>query len=297
MIYNIKKFLNIGKLVGNTPLINYKDNIYCKFECYNPTGSIKDRVVYHIFNKAIQNNSLSNIKNIIEASSGNTGISTAFFSSLLNIPCKIIMPSDMSEERKKYIKLFGAELIEVEPGNFSGAIELRNKLCNNKCNFNVNQFHNKLNIECHYETTGKEIVEQFKKLNKKPDILITGTGTGGTLMGVSKRLKEINPNLIVVVVEPDESPVMSGGKPGLHKIQGIGDGSKFLADMNIIDDIVRIKSNNAIEKMKELHKEGYFVGISSAANILTSEKISNKYPKHNIITFMCDRGDRYLSMI
>lgn len=286
------------KLVGNTPLVNYKKHIYAKFEAYNPSGSIKDRIVFYIFKKAIETGLIDLDKStIVEASSGNTGISTAFVSSILNLPCKIIMPSDMSKERKDYIKHFGAELIEVEEGNFNAAIELRNQLSNKNKWFNVNQFNNPLNIECHYETTGKEIINQMMEYGEIPDVLITGAGTGGTIMGVSKKLREINPNLYVIIIEPAESPVMSGGKAGLHKIQGIGDGSKFLVNMNIVDEIILVKSNDAINKMKELHKEGYFVGISAAANILTAERYAIKNPNKNIITFMCDRGDRYLSMI
>ena len=204
------------------------------------------------------------------------------------------MPCDMSDERKKYIKMFGSELIEVSEGNFTRAIELRNNLAIENNWFNVNQFHNQLNIDCHYNTTGQEILDQLYP--KIPDILISGSGTGGTIMGVSKKLKEINPNLKVIIIEPDESPVMSGGKPGLHKIQGIGDGSRFLVDLNVVDRIIRIKSNDAINKMKNLHKNGYFIGISAAANLIASEIVSKEYPDEIIVTFMCDRGDRYMSM-
>jgi len=292
----MENFNECMKLVGNTPLVNYKNNIFTKFECYNPTGSIKDRIVFYIFQMAIQNNMIDFEKtNVIEASSGNTGISVAFVSSLLNLPCKIIMPCDMSEERKKYIKMFGSDLIEVDEGDFMGAIKLRDTMAEQNGWFNVNQFKNQLNIDCHYNTTGTEIIEQLHPLI--PDILISGTGTGGTIMGVSKKLREINPDLQVIVIEPDESPVMSGGKPGLHKIQGIGDGSRFLVDLNIVDRIIRIKSNDAIEKMKQLHKNGYFIGVSAAANILAAEKVSLENPNKNIVTFMCDRGDRYISMI
>lgn len=291
---------SIYKLVGNTPLVEYKKNIYAKFEAYNPSGSIKDRPVFYIIKNAIKNNTLKPNQTIVEASSGNTGISVSFISSLLGHPCKIIMPCDMSEERKKYIKLFGAELIEVSAGNFKEAIKLRDELATKNDWFNVNQFHNKLNIDCHYETTGTEIVNQLRNERRPiiiPDVLISGTGTGGTIMGVSKKLKELNPNLKVIVIEPDESPVMSGGKPGLHKIQGIGDGSKFLVDMTIVNDIIRIKSDDAIKKSKELCKNGYFVGISAAANILGAEKYNKENPNDTIVTFFCDRGDRYLSMI
>ena len=190
--------------------------------------------------------------------------------------------------------MFGAELIEVNEGDFKGAINLRNELALKNNWFNINQFNNQLNVDCHYHTTGNEIIKQLYP--KIPDILITGTGTGGTLMGVSKKLKEINPKLEIIVIEPDESPTMSGGNPGLHKIQGIGDGSKFLADINIIDRIIRIKSEEAIQKMKELYKQGYFIGVSAAANILASEIISKEKPDKIIVTFMCDRGriDIYL---
>lgn len=297
----MNRFIECLKLVGKTPLVNYKNNIYAKFEAYNPSGSIKDRIVFHIFNNAIQTEKITLIGDkkttVIEASSGNTGISTSFVASILNLPCKIVMPEDMSKERKDYIKHFGAELIEVEEGNFGKAIELRDQLSNVHEWFNVNQFNNQLNINAHYETTGKEIIDQFAKLGKIPDILISGAGTGGTIMGVSKRLKEINPKLRVVILEPAESSIMSGGEPGIHQIQGIGDGSKFLVDMNIVNNIEIVKSMDAINKMKELHKEGYFVGISAAANILVAERYSVQYPDASIITFMCDRGDRYLSMV
>lgn len=292
----MEKFNECIKLVGNTPMVHYSTNIYAKYECYNPSGSIKDRIVFYIFKHAIENGLLElGASSVIEASSGNTGISVAFVSSLLRLPAKIIMPCDMSQERKNYIKMFGAELVEVGEGDFSGAIALRDEMAIKNNWFNVNQFKNQLNIDCHYETTGVEIIKQLHP--KIPDILISGTGTGGTIMGVSKKLKEVNPNLQVIVIEPDESPVMSGGQPGLHKIQGIGDGSRFLVDLNIVDRIIRIKSQDAIDKMSKLHKDGYFIGVSAAANILAAEIVSRESPESTIVTFMCDRGDRYLSMI
>ena len=291
------EFIKIKKLVGNTPLIEYKHNIYCKFEAYNPTGSIKDRIVFYIFDHAIKNNIIDISKNpmCIEASSGNTGISVSFVSSLLNCPSTIILPSNMSKERKQLITLFGSKLNEVGDGDFDGAIKLRDTLCNAPNTFNVNQFHNLLNIECHYTTTGSEIIRQLN--GKIPDVLISGTGTGGTIMGVGKRLKEINKNLKIIAVEPFESPVMSGGKPGLHDIQGIGDGSKFLVDLDFVDDIIQIKSKDAIEKAKQLCKNGYYVGISAASNCLAAEQYIKMNPNDVIVTFLCDRGDRYISML
>ena len=151
----------VKKLVGNTPLVQYKPNIFCKFECYNPTGSIKDRIVFYIISEAIKNGSLKPNQTIIETSSGNTGISVSFVSGLLGHPCKIIMPRDMSIERQNFIKLFGAELILVDEGDFKGGIELRDNLAKENGYFNINQFLNKLNIECHFNTTGQEILAQL----------------------------------------------------------------------------------------------------------------------------------------
>ena len=155
----MNRFKECIKLVGNTPLVNYKPNIYAKFEAYNPSGSIKDRIVFNIFNDALKtgkiNLDLNKKTTVIEASSGNTGISTAYVASILNLPCKIVMPEDMSKERKDYIKYFGAELIDAEAGNFGQAIEIRDKLSEQNGWFNVNQFNNQLNIDAHYETTGK----------------------------------------------------------------------------------------------------------------------------------------------
>jgi len=294
--YN-SNFNTVKKLVGNTPLVEYKPNIYCKFEAYNPSGSIKDRIVFYIIDQALKSGDLKPNQTIVETSSGNTGISVSFVSSLLGHPCKIIMPCDMSIERQNFIKLFGAELILVGEGDFKAGIDLRDKLAKENGYFNINQFLNKLNMECHYNTTGREIIDNFYGLGLQlPDVLISGTGTGGTLMGVGKKLKELNPKLKIVAIEPAESPVMSGGEPGLHKIQGIGDGSKFLVDLNFVDDIMLIESEHAIAKAKDLCKSGYFVGVSAAANILAAERYNQKFPNDKIITFMCDRGDRYLSM-
>jgi len=294
------KFNKIKQLVGKTPMIEYSPNIYVKFEVYNPTGSIKDRIVFYIIEKFIDT-ILKNKPTIIEASSGSTGIAVAFASSLLGCPCKIIMPNNMSIERKNMIKMFGAELIEVSAGDFEGAIQLRNQLANENKDtfFNINQFHNPLNIQCHYNTTANEIVEYFQQNPHLtfPDTIISGVGTGGTIMGVSKRLREINPNLKVVIIEPAESNVFSGGKRGKHKIQGIGDGNTYLLDMDIVDEIIEIKSEDAVSRCKKMYREGFYVGISSAAYILAAEDYLSRNPDAHIITFMCDTGSKYMSII
>ena len=287
--------MQLSKSVGRTPLIKVSERIFAKFEGQNPSGSIKDRMATYIINHAEKNNLIKKGDTIIETTSGNSGIAFAFLAAERGYKCVIVMPRNMSNERKEMLRLYGAELIEVEDGKFDDAIALRDKLAEEKGWFNPRQFSNPLNIEAHYTGTGVEILYQH---TNKIAAFIDGTGTGGTLMGISRLLKEYHPNMKVVAVEPAESLVMSGGEPGLHGIQGIGDGSKFLVDLKEVDDIIIISTEEAKERAKRLSKEqGLFVGISSGANILASERLLEKYPdmEGNIITILCDRGERYLS--
>jgi cysteine synthase A len=245
---------------------------------------------------------LGNIKRgvttLVEATSGNTGIAVATLGKLCGYKVKIIMPEDMSEERKKIISSLGAELIFVPAGQFQQAIELRNKICIDLPNhYNFNQFHAVENIEAHYLTTGLEIVNDASRMNIKPVGFVCGTGTGGTFMGVSKRLIEAFGEVQCAVVEPAESAVMSGGKPGIHKIQGIGDGSKFLVDIKRVNKIYVISSDEAISEAKRLHQEeSFFVGISSAANLLAAKRMSLEL-NGPVVTFFCDSGNRYKSIL
>ena len=281
--------------VGKTPLLKISERIYAKFEGQNPSGSIKDRMASYIINDAEKNGLIKKGDTIIEATSGNSGIAFAFLASERGYKCIIVMPSNMSEERKQMLRLYGAELIEVEDGKFDDAIALRDIMAKENGYFNPNQFHNPLNIQAHYEGTGVEILHQH---TDKIAAFLDGTGTGGTLMGTSRLLKMYHPFMKVVAVEPAESPVMSGGQPGLHGIQGIGDGSKFMVNLKEVDDIIIVSTEEAKERAKRLAKEqGLFVGISSGANILASERLLEKYPdmEGNIITILCDRGERYLS--
>ena len=288
--------MDLSRLVGNTPLIKLGDRLYAKFETYNPSGSIKDRIGYYILKKAEERGDLQPGDTIVEATSGNTGIAVSMFGANKGYPVIIIMPSNMSEERKQMMRMFGAEVIEIDPGDFDGAIGLRDKICKDPDYFNFNQFHNPDNIACHYETTGLEILEQTKGLPVAA--FLDGTGTGGTLMGVSARLQERHPNIKTLAIEPAESPVMSGGEQGLHGIQGIGDGSKFLVDLDKVDEVLLVKTNDAIERMKQLHQRGLLVGISSGANVLASERwIEKNDPDGIVITILCDRGERYLSCL
>lgn len=279
--------------VGNTPLLKITDKIWAKAEFMNPSGSIKDRMATNIINNAEINNLLKIGDTIIEATSGNAGISFAFLAAERGYKIKIVMPSNMSEERKQMLKYYGAELIEVEPGNFDGAIQLRDKLAKENNWFNTQQFQNPLNIEAHYLNTSVEILEQTKGI--KVSAFVTGTGTGGTLMGCQKRFQ--NHGIKTVAVEPSESPVMSGGLPGLHGIQGIGDGSKFLVDLKVVDRIYTVSTEDSIKRAKRLSIEsGLFVGISSGANIIASEKYIEEFePEGIVVTILCDRGERYLS--
>jgi len=292
--------MKLSDNIGNTPLIKISDKLYAKGEIFNPTGSIKDRPASYIINDAERRKLLKPGDTIIEATSGNMGISFAWLAAERGYNCKIVMPSNMSEERKQMLRLYGAELIEVEAGNFDEAIRLRNELAEKNGWFNCNQFANPLNIESHRETTAREI---FKDLivDKKEYIqaFISGTGTGGTLMGAGLKLKEIVPSMKIIAVEPAESPVMSGGQPGLHGIQGIGDGSKFLVDLKMVDRVITISTEEAKERAKQLAKEtGIFVGISAGANILASERwINENKPNGVVVTFLCDRGERYLSCL
>jgi cysteine synthase A len=287
----------LSSQVGQTPLIKISERIFAKFEGQNPSGSIKDRMASYIINNAEENNLIKKGDTIIEATSGNSGIAFAFLAAERGYKCIIIMPANMSEERKQMLRLYGAELIEVPDGKFDDAIALRDKMAEENGYFNPNQFHNPLNIQAHYEGTGVEILHQH---TEKIASFVDGTGTGGTLMGISRLLKMYHPWMKVVAVEPSESPVMSGGQPGIHGIQGIGDGSKFLVNLKEVDDIIIISTEEAKERARRLAKEqGLFVGISSGANILASEILLEKYPdmEGNIITILCDRGERYLSCL
>jgi cysteine synthase A len=288
--------------VGNTPLIPIRLGRYTvwgKAEFMNPSGSVKDRMATYIINDAEKRGLIKKGDTLVEATSGNTGISFSMLAAERGYKMKIIMPSNMSEERKQMMKFYGAELIQVEEGDFDGAIEMRNDLAKAKGWFNCNQFHNPLNIEAHYKNTGPEIKKQYNDLlQQNPDVFISGTGTGGTIMGAGKFLKKNWNGLEVVAVEPAESPVMSGGEPGLHGIQGIGDGSKFLVDLDFVDEVRTVKTECAKTIAKHLAlKYGLFVGISAGSNVFASFQWLRDNNKTNAITILCDRGSRYFSCL
>lgn len=284
--------------VGNTPLLKISNKLYAKFETYNPSGSIKDRIAAYIINHAEKNNLLKKGDTIVEATSGNTGIAFAMIGAERGYKVKIIMPKNMSEERRQMMRLFGAEIIDTEDGDFDGAIAMRDELAKKNGWFNPDQFFNPLNIECHEKTTGVELLNQTKNLSKTISAFILGTGTGGTLMGTSKTLRTQHPQMKIVAVEPAESPVMSGGEHGCHGIQGIGDGGRFLVDLKILDEIILISTEEAKARSKQLIKEmGVFVGFSSGANVLGAERwIQKNNPDGIVVTILSDRAERYMSL-
>ena len=281
--------------IGNTPFIKLSDKLYGKLEAINPGGSIKDRPVKYILDRM----DLKEDDTIVEATSGNTGISLAMMCAERGYKCVIVMPSDMSEERKKMMRFFGAELHEVEEGNFDVAIAYKEYLADKYGYMELNQFNNPLNIECHRNKTFEEIMNDYQLLEDDISAFILGTGTGGTLMGIEQGCKDWNLNSKIVAVEPLESPVMSGGEKGLHGIQGIGDGSKFLVDLDKVDEIITISTEEAKERSLRLAKEhGLFVGISAGANVLASEQwIEQNNPDGVVVTILCDRGERYFSVL
>jgi len=274
-------------LIGNTPLIKIGDKIYAKLETYNPSGSIKDRMAHYILTHARKSGRLKPGDTIVEATSGNTGIAMSMLGAAMGHPVIIIMPRNMSEERKCMMRAYGAEIIEVGDNAFKDAIALRDEMCaNNITYFNPRQFSNIHNIHCHFDTTGQEIIKQTNIISA----FIAGSGTGGTLMGVSGALKSKNIKAKIVQVQPEESNAT-------HGIQGINDGEDFLLDKSIIDETIFIKTKEAITRAKRLAKEnGLLVGISAGANVLAAEQwVKENNPEHPVVTILCDRGERYFS--
>lgn len=298
----MKIFQNVTELIGNTPIlkinnINTQANIYVKCEFMNPSGSIKDRIAYAMIKDALDTGLITKDSTIIEPTSGNTGVGLASVCASLGLKLIITMPESMSIERRKIISIFGAklELTPKEKG-MKGAIERANELQKSIPNSIIlDQFSNKANPKIHKETTAKEIIESFGDTNI--DIFVAGVGTGGSLSGVGEVLKEKNKDIEIYAVEPQESPVLSGGNPGAHKIQGIGAG--FIPNTlntKIYNDVIKVDVNNAYDCARELAaKEGLLVGISSGANFYVAKQLAKKYPNKNILTMLNDTGERYLS--
>ena len=291
--------MKLSDYVGDTPLIPIEFaglTVWGKAEFMNPGGSVKDRMATYIIDHAEAYELIKPGDTLCEATSGNTGIAFAMLAAERGYKMYIIMPSNMSDERKQMLKFYGARLIEVDEGDFDGAIALRDEMCEKMGWFNCNQFHNPWNIEAHFNNTGPEIMSQLS--TNIPDAFIAGTGTGGTIMGCGEYLKQYYNDMKIVAVEPFESAVMSGGEAGLHGIQGIGDGSKFLVDLNFIDDIKTVKTECAKTIARHLAlRYGLFVGISAGANVFASFQWLRDNNKKNAVTILCDRGERYFSCL
>ncbi len=289
--------LDLLNSIGNTPLIKI-GNIYAKLETTNPTGSVKDRMTWYMVKKAEERQELKPGNKIIEVTSGNTGISLAMISAIKGYKFIAIMPDSMSIERRKMIELFGGKIILTSAkDDMVGAVKKYNELVRrNKNAWLPKQFENPDNITALKKGLGKEIIKQMKG---KIDAFVAGVGTGGTLIGVAQALKEIGSKAKVIAVEPEESAVLSGKKAGLHMIQGIGEGfiPKIVKEnINLIDEIITVKSQEAIRMKNKLAKKfGILVGISSGANVLAARKIEKRYRYKKIVTILPDRGERYLS--
>ncbi len=288
---------NISELIGNTPLIKLKnENIYAKCEFLNPASSIKDRIAHNMINEALKSGLIDKNSVIIEPTSGNTGIGLAMICASMGLKLILTMPSSMSVERRKILSAFGAKLVLTEASKgMSGAVEEAKKLTQNTPNsFMPQQFENIANPNAHEKTTAQEIL---RDMDGNIDIFVAGVGTGGTITGIGKVLKKHNPNIQIIAVEPSSSAVLSGNAPAPHKIQGIGAGfiPKIL-DTNIYDEIIQISNEDAMNTARDLAKnEGLLVGISSGANIHISKLVAQKHPNKNIVTILCDTGERYLS--
>jgi cysteine synthase A len=297
-------FEDITAVVGFTPLVQInrldsgKATILAKLESKNPCGSVKDRIALSMIRSAEEQGLITKDTVVIEPTSGNTGIGLAFICAARGHRLILTMPESMSIERRKILKLFGAELV-LTPAELGmvGAVEKAEELvAQNPNSFMPQQFKNPANPQIHRETTAKEI---WNDTGGKVDILVAGVGTGGTLTGCGEILKEKNKNLKVVAVEPKDSPILSGGKPGPHKIQGIGAG--FVPDVlntGLIDEIIQVSNQDAIETARRLAlEEGILSGISGGANVWAAIQLSQRRENEAkvIVTFICDTGERYIS--
>ena len=293
----------ISKTIGKTPLVyiekSHDCNICAKLEFLNLGGSIKSRTAYWMIKNALEDGVIDKNTVLIEASSGNQGIGISMIGAIMGFDVKIIMPENMSQERRQFISAYGAEIILTPAGEnikeaIDNAIDKANELIEKNNNYYwLNQFANKYNTEVHKLFTAKEIIDE---LEKPVDFFISGIGTGGTITGIGTELKKIYPDCNVVAVEPERAAILQGGKMGHHIQQGIGDGLiPEILDINIIDEMIKISDEEARINANRLAKKGFFAGFTSGSNISAAYKIAEKYPGSHIVTILPDGGGRYIT--
>lgn len=286
------------ELIGKTPMYQLPNtNIYVKLEKYNVGGSVKDRAVLGMLQAAKTQGRIHEDSIIVEATSGNTGIALAMVGAILHIKTVIIMPESMSKERRELIKAYGAQLILTpKETGMKGALERANEILAKYPNaFTLGQFVNPANPDMHYHTTGTEIVEQVPNV----DVFVAGIGTGGTFTGVTRRLKEHNPHLKAIAVEPTGSPAITEGKGGPHKIQGIGAG--FIPenfDQTLMDGVQTVSDEEAFSEVQTFMREsGISIGLSAGAAIVAAKRMARELPKANIVVIAPDGVEKYLSLL
>lgn len=289
-------FNDITELIGNTPIVRYDNRILLKLEFFNPSSSVKDRASLYMLKKAEAKGLINSDTVIIEPTSGNTGIGLAMCCAALGLRLIVVMPENMTEERKKIIKAYGAELVLTPAAaGMQGAVDKAKELSEKyKNSFIPMQFSNPDNTLAHIEGTAKEIWEQTEG---KVDIFTAGIGSGGTVVGISRGLKKYNPDILVYGIEPAESPLITEGVAASHKIQGIG--ANFIPDIfdkNSVDGVITIEGDLAIKEARELARtKGILGGISAGANLAGAKKLAYKFPDKTIVTVIPDFGERYLS--
>lgn len=298
MIYN-----NVLELIGNTPVVRLNNivdddmaQVYLKLERFNITGSVKDRAALAMIIDAKNSGKLKNNSIILEPTSGNTGIALAMIGKLMGYEVCIVMPETMSKERRDLIAAYGAKLVLTEGKlGMSGAIQKANELANSDDRYFIpQQFNNFANSNTHYNNTAEEIINDFSKL----DAFVAGVGTGGTISGVGKKLKEKFNNIKIIAVEPESSPVLSGGKAAPHKIQGIGAGFvPTIYDANVVDYVEKVSNEDAFYYAKLLvQKEGILAGISTGANVKIALELAKKLGKGKVVLSISpDSGEKYIS--
>lgn len=284
-------------LIGSTPLYQVECNLFLKVEYTNLTGSVKDRAALEMILDGERRGALRRGSTIIEPTSGNTGISLAAIAAQRSYGCIIVMPDSMSAERRQMMMAYGAEIV-LTPGKLgmAGAVAKAKELAEGLENsWIADQFENPANAMAHYRTTGPEI---WMQTGGQVDVFVAGVGTGGTITGTGRFLKEKNPHIRIVAVEPEKSPLLSGGQAGMHDIQGIG--ANFIPkvlDVHLLDEIVAVTDEEAFEAARELAKKGILAGISSGAAYHVARKMALENPDKNVVTILPDSGNRYLSTL